>query len=495
LGIPSASIRGIPAKPNMTDLQADQTVERNYVMLKTNILIPTCLIALWTALPGSAQPLADPIPAPIPASEIKVKLTPVVTGLTAPLELRTVEGKSDRAYILDQTGFILVMVKGEVLSQPLLDISAVLAQLNPAFPGAPTGINPGFDERGLLSVAFHPDFNRKHSQGYLKFYTLNSVPVTKVADFPMPPFPAGAEPNCQTVIAERQVLLNNHDVADPGYYRELLRLDKPQFNHNGGSLHFGPDGLLYASFGDGGAADDVGDGHIPVTGNGQSLTTILGKVIRISPLHPSLTSSGDGIASANGQYRIPADNPFVGQAGKVGEIYAYGFRNPYRFNFDGARLILGDVGQNNIEEVDIVTKGGNYGWNKKEGSFLFDPATGDVFTDTSPDPSLIDPVVEYDHFEATENAVTRIAVIGGFVYRDTKIKDLRGQYVFGELNGNLFVADLEAGEMEELSPDVGMFIKGFGQDAQGQLYVVGSTNLGPSGDGGQILRIDRPDKE
>jgi Glucose / Sorbosone dehydrogenase len=239
------------------------------------------------------------------------------------LELRTAGGKSDRAYILDQTGLIQVLVNGELLAEPLLDISGVLAQLKPAFPGAPVGLNPGFDERELLSVAFHPDFHRKNSQGYLKFYTLNSVPVTRVADFPMPPFPPEAEPNCQTVIAERRARLDNPDVSDPGYYREVLRLDKPQFNHNGGSLHFGPDGLLYASFGDGGAADDVADGHIPGTGNAQSLTTILGKVIRISPLHPSLTSSGDGNVSANGQYRIPGDNPFVAQADALDEIYVY----------------------------------------------------------------------------------------------------------------------------------------------------------------------------
>src|SRR5262249_44660172 len=145
------------------------------------------------------------------------------------------------------------------------------------------------------------------------------------------------------------------DVADASSYREVLRLDKPQFNHNGGSLHFGPDGLLYASLRDGGAANDGADGHIPGTGNAQTLTTSLGKVIRINPLHPSLTSSSDGIVSANGQYRIPTGNPFVMQAGAVGEIYAYGVRNPYRFSFDtdNGSLILADVGQNNVEEVNI----------------------------------------------------------------------------------------------------------------------------------------------
>jgi glucose/arabinose dehydrogenase len=473
--------------------------------MNRNVVLLTCFLSLWATLRAQAQMgLADPIPAPIPPSEIEVKLTPVVTGLTSPLELRTAGGRSDRAYIVDQTGLILVLAKGQLRPEPLLDISAVLAQLAPAFPGASPGLNPGFDERGLLSVVFHPNFHRGKGHGDRKFYTLHSVPVTQVADFPMPPFPPGAAPNCQTVIAEWQVRQDNRDVADPGSYREVLRLDKPQFNHNGGSLHFGPDGLLYASLGDGGAANDVAPGHFPETGNGQSLATILGKVIRINPLHPSLTSPSDGIASANGQYRIPQGNPFAMQPGAVGEIYAYGLRNPYRFSFDAkhddsdddnedneGRLILADVGQNNIEEVNIIRRGGNFGWNRKEGSFLFDPGTGQVFTDPTPDPTLIDPVIEYDHFEASVGAVTRIAVIGGFVYRDSKIKGLRGKYVFGELLGNLFVADLEEGQMEELIPNVGMFIKGFGQDDKRQLYVLGSTSLGPSGTGGQVLRIDR----
>ncbi len=478
-------------------------------MMSRTVVIPTCLLALWAALPAPAQvgPLADPIPAPIPASPIQVKLTPVLTGLTSPLELKTAADRNDRTYIVDQTGLILVLVGERVRPEPFLDISDVLAQLAPAFGSGPRGLNPNYDERGLLSVAFHPGFHNKKSPGYQTLYTLHNVPVTRAADFPQPqpPLAPAGEPNCQEVIAEWRVSRHDRDVVDRNSYREVLRSDKPQFNHNGGSLAFGPDGLLYASLGDGGAANDVGAGHLIGTGNAQSLASIRGKVIRINPLHPSLTSHRDGIVSANGQYRIPRGNPFVGQPGALGEIYAYGFRNPYRFSFDAedgdgdrdgdddeeGRLILGDVGQNKIEEVDLVRRGGNYGWNLKEGSFLFDPTTGQVFSGPDPVPGLIDPVVEYDHFEATAGKVTRVAVVGGFVYRDSKIKALEGKYVFGELNGNLFVADLEAGRMEELIPNVGMFIKGFGQDARGRLYVLGSTNIGPSGTGGQVLRIDR----
>ena len=122
--------------------------------------------------------------------------------------------------------------------------------------------------------------------------------------------------------------------VDTDTYREVLRFDKPEFNHNGGTIAFGPDGLLYAAFGDGGNANDVGAGHITATGNAQNLGTILGKVIRINPLEPPAHPASDGDVSANGQYRIPRDNPFVRRAGALGEIFAYGFRNPYRFSFD-----------------------------------------------------------------------------------------------------------------------------------------------------------------
>ena len=174
--------------------------------------------------------------------------------------------------------------------------------------------------------------------------------------------------------------------------RELLRIDKPEYNHNGGALAFGPDGLLYISVGDGGFGDDQGPGHVP-GGNAQSLApgNVLGKILRIDPR---------GHNSANHQYGIPADNPFVGKPG-ADEIFAYGFRNPYRMSFDQntGQLWVGDVGQNAIEEVDIVQAGGNYGWHEKEGTFLFSPGArlnpnDGVVTANSPGQpeGLIDPV-------------------------------------------------------------------------------------------------------
>jgi hypothetical protein len=368
----------------------------------------------------------------------------------------------------------------------------VFSQLSPAFGGAPNGLNPSFDERGLLGLAFHPGFMDANSPGFLTLYTLHNVPVGRRADFEEPPFPnVNVVPNCQEVIAEWKVSQANLDAVDPNSYREILRYDKPQFNHNGGTIDFGPDGLLYGAFGDGGAGDDAGDGHNPATGNAQDLTTILGKTIRINPLNPTLTTDQDGTPSSNGQYRIPPSNPFLNTPGALREIFAYGFRNPYRFSFDAAngRLVMGDVGQNNIEEVNIVTSGGNYGWRIQEGKFLFDPVTGNVFANPNPNPNLIDPVVQYDHFEATVNSVTRIAIVGGFVYRGTKVLGLGGKYITAELNGVLLVADLQTGKLERLVSNLGMFVKGFGQDANNEVYVLGSTEIGPSGAGGMVLQI------
>ena len=477
------------------------------------IFIPSAMIALALAAPAGAQTfLPDPIPQPIPVSPIQVQLPPLVTGLTAPIFLTVSCEGGDRKYVIDQTGLILVMKGNAIQPTPFLDITKVISQLSPAFPGAPQGLNPGYDERGLLGLAFHPGFTDGNSPGFGTLYTLHNVPVGKAADFPQPPFPnAAVVPNCQEVIAEWKVAgINRRDgggpgrndggpggdgggdgglgnAVDPASYREILRFDRPEFNHNGGTVAFGPDGLLYAAFGDGGNANDQGAGHNPVTGNAQDLTTILGKMIRIDPLDPRLTRGG--ILSANGQYRIPRDNPFVSQAGAVKEIWAFGFRNPFRFSFDGGsdRLIQADVGQNNIEEVDIVTRGGNFGWHFKEGTFLFDPATGNVFTDPNHEPGLIDPVVEYDHTEGT--TIARIAIIGGYVYRGSRIPELKGKYICADLNGVLFVANLEAKTLQQLIPKVGMFVKGIGQDSDGELYVMGSTVEGPSGNTGVIAQL------
>jgi len=470
--------------------------------------VPFAVLILLATTPGaSAFQAADPIPQPIPQSGIRVRLEPVADGLGAPIYLTTAvdgsksKGKGDDddhsshrrrqpLYVVDQTGKVLILKGGQVEGAPLLDISDVISGLTPAFPGAPAGLNPGYDERGLLGLAFHPDFTDRGKPGYRTLYTLHNVPVGGPADFAQPPFPPDAAPNCQEVIAEWKVNRGFY-MVEPTSYREILRFDKPQFNHNGGTIVFGADGDLYASFGDGGAANDVGPGHIPGTGNAQNLGTILGKVIRINPLKPSLTRHSEDIPSANGAYRIPRDNPFVRTPGAVKEIYAYGLRNPYRMSFDDGRnrLIVADVGQNNIEEVDVIRRGGNFGWHVKEGTFLFDAATGAVSPDPDPDRRLIDPVVQYDHNPSESLRVGQyLAVAGGFVYRGSRIPALRGKYVFADLTGILFVADLATGKIAKLI-DAGIFIKGFGEDEDDELYALGSANIGPGGDDGVVLAI------
>ena len=465
-------------------------------MISIKSLVLSTLAAMSFAEVAQAQtgPLKDPIPAPIPQSPIQVQLKPFITALSSPIDVTVLNSNGGQMFILDQKGVIL-SPKGNGSVKTVLDISGVIAQLTPAFGGAPQGLNPSYDERGLLGLAFHPGFDNRKSPGFRKFYTLHNVPIGRVADFVEPPFPnAAVVPNCQEVIAEWQMVKENGDfVVPPGSYREVLRFDRPEFNHNGGTVAFGPDGLLYAAFGDGGGANDVGDGHNPATGNAQDLSTILGKMIRINPVDPGLTNKSDGTISENRQYRIPHDNPFAGKKNVVNEIYAYGFRNPYRFSFDAVSgsLILADVGQNNIEEVDIIVAGGDFGWHIQEGTFLFDPTTGNVFTNPKPNPKLINPVAEYDHFEATANAVTRIAIVGGFVYRGTKIPELAGRYICADLNGFLFSVNLKNGKLVQLL-NTGMFIKGFGQDLDNEILVAVSTNEGPGVAGstsGSILKL------
>ena len=443
-------------------------------------------LLLLLSLTGSATastPTPTPTP-PVPLIErgsIKVRLTTVASGLTAPLELTSAADGSGRLFIVQQTGQILILQDRAILPTPFLDVSSRLVPLMPAY-----------DERGLLGFAFHPDFNNASAPGFHKIYTYTNEPVDGPADFTVPdPSPF----DNQVVIAEWQVSATDPNVIDPSTRREVVRIDHPQFNHEGGKLAFrATDHYLYISEGDGGNANDVGDGHNPNKGNGQDKTTVLGKLLRIDPLDPALTMGSPDPISANGKYRIPRTNPFLAQPRAVHEIFAYGLRNPFRFSFDPTldQLIIGDVGQNNIEEIDLGVAGSNYGWNKKEGTFLFNPVDGTIAPDPNPDPGLVNPVAEYSHFDG-------IAVIGGFTYRGTLVPLLANRYIFGDLfgstgSGRLFYAFLANGVIHEFrmgqqNPLLASFLKGFGQDDGGELYVMIDSNIGPSGTGGKILKI------
>lgn len=418
----------------------------------------------------------DPIPVPIPLGGVYVDLETVIDGLPAPLGMAFPDDGTGRMLVYDQAGTVTVIDGGTPLGTPFLNVASRLVPLGIGGPGT-------YDERGLLGFALHPQFGTVN-----KVYTYTSEPVNGAADFTLS---ISGSFDHQSVIAEWTVDGGNPNVIDESTRRELLRVDQPQFNHNGGVMRFGADGYLYIAFGDGGEADDQGDGH-GASGNGQDLDTIHGAIIRID-------IDGGGILSANGEYGIPPDNPFVGQAG-IDEIYAYGFRNPYSFSFDSMTgdLYVADVGQNDVEEVNIVVSGGNYGWRIKEGSFFFDPngAEGGFVTETpvvSVPPILIDPIAEYDHDEG-------ISIIGGYVYHGTA-PELAGRYVFGDFGasfsqptGRLFVMNPSTNAISELriglsAAPLGLWVKGFAQDLDGNVYVCGSDQLAPAGSGGKVLKI------
>ena len=455
--------------------------------------------ATFTNNAGSSTVVMAPAPTPTPSptpilprigkGPVRIELQTVVTGVTSPLQLLSANDGTTRLFLVEQTGRIRILNNGSLGATPFLDVSSRLVSLN-----------ANYDERGLLSLTFHPGFSNPSSPGYRKIYTYTSEPVNGAADFTVP-VPMGFTFNHQSVIAEWQVSAGNPDVIDPATRREVMRIDEPQSNHNGCTLAFRPsDHYLYLSLGDGGAADDAGAGHNPTIGNGQDLTTVLGKMLRIDPLDPALTSTSGDPVSANGKYRVPISNPFVATtqpANRVAEIYAFGLRNVFRFSFDAPtdKLVAGDVGQDHVEEIDLIEAAKNYGWNRKEGSFLFH-SDGSVSPDPSPDPALTNPLAEYSHDDG-------IAVIGGFVYRGSGVLALPGKYIFGDLtapgssppSGRLFyLDDLTSATIKEFrigndDRSLGLLLKGFGQDANNELYVLADTNIGPTGTTGRILKI------
>jgi len=423
----------------------------------------------------------NPIPQPIPKGSITIDLELVASDLIAPVHLTHAGDGSGRLFIVDQPGEIRILNNaGTLLPTPFLDIKSDII---------PLGIfgmdENNFDERGLLGLAFHPNYANAGQPGFGKLYTFSSQPVSGPADFTLSSF-SGASFDNQNVIHEWEVDQFDSNVVDVLTKREVMRVDEPQFNHQGGMLEFGPDGYLYIAFGDGGGANDNEDGHGTI-GNSQDRSTILGTIVRIDPLRPNDNPSSLDTVSANGQYRIPTTNPFLLDINALDEIYAVGFRNPWRFSFDSMTgdLIVADVGQNLIEEIDIVQSGGNYGWSLKEGTFAFDRVTAQLSFDLGGLPgNLIDPVAQYDHDEG-------ISITGGFVYRGQAIPELFSRYIFGDFSsgflipsGRLFHVNLNDGEIKEFilaggDPPLDTFVKSTGQDEDGELYFLVGQNLGP----------------
>ncbi len=421
------------------------------------------------------------VAAQIPTGDIEIRLDLVADGLTAPVTATSAGDGSGRLFVVDQPGQIRIIKDGQLLATPFLDVSDKIPALNGFF-----------DERGLLGLAFHPNYA---SNG--RFFVRYSAPREGDPDEPCND-PDGFIVGCHSEVLAEYAVSGDPDIADPDSEILLFSVEEPQFNHDSGQVAFGPDGFLYFSIGDGGGAHDgLADdppSHGPI-GNGQNILTALGSILRLDVDSPPQ----DPLA-----YAIPPDNPFVGVPG-VDEIYAYGMRNPYRFSFDDGpggdgRLFLGEVGQNLFEEIDIVVKGGNYGWVIREGFHCFDPLNPldppAVCSDTGPlGEPLLDPVAEYDHGDG-------IAVIGGFVYRGSLFPELVGKYVFGDFSvdfgptGRIFwldadgvLSDIFEFQLGAANDPLGLAVFGLGEDEQGEIYLLASENIGPAGTGGKVFHI------
>lgn len=405
------------------------------------------------------------------AAPPRLKLEPVVEkSFTSPVAITHAGDASNRLFVVDQRGLVqIIAADGMLVPEPFLDISDRLV-----------AERTGFDERGLLSIAFHPDYQTNG-----KLYAYYSAPSENAPGSDEMPI------DHQSVVAEFTVSADPNRV-DASSERILLTVDQPQFNHDGGQLAFGPDGLLYISLGDGGGADDNDAGHTGGSsdkpdgglGNSQDLSNLLGSILRIDPL---------GTSAPGGQYSIPENNPFAAQDdNRRDEIFAYGLRNPWRFSFDRetGELFCADVGQGEVEEVNIIESGQNYGWRKFEGDFEFDPTaqtTGDTFTA---------PIGQYAHPGSNIAGLINVgtSVTGGYVYRGSAIPALVGTYIFGDWTASfsdpsgtllalepqeggefiLSLVDLESGNPLEA------FVPTFGEDESGELYVATKTTLAPS---------------
>lgn len=372
------------------------------------------------------------------ADSLSLKLQKIADGLHSPVAAAfTPDGVM---LVCDQIGVIRSLENNKLNDAPFLDIQDKLIKLSGAY-----------DERGLLGIALHPDYSNNK-----KFYVYYSAP------------PRESGSDNQGIISEFTASSDGLK-ADPATERILLTVEEPESNHNGGDLKFGPDGYLYIGLGDGGGA---GDKH-GESGNGQNLNNLLGKILRIDINDPKT-------------YKVPSDNPFVGKSAKP-EIWAYGLRNPWRFSFDKntGQLFVGDVGQNKFEEVNIVEKGGNYGWKVMEATHCFDPEQN------CKTEGLKQPIAEYPH-------AAGISITGGFVYNGSSIENLKGKYVFADYSGPMFFL-AKTGDswkmgniqiIDKLSDD--LKILSFAEDNDSELYVLTNEASGPKGNKGAIYKLVKP---
>ena len=353
--------------------------------------------------------------APGATGAASIVLTPVVSGLDAPVFVTSAKDGSGRLFVVEQTGKVRVIKAGVLLSTPLIDLTSQVAKGG---------------EQGVLGLAFHPKF--KTNGLFYVSYTRSDGDL---------------------VVDQYKTSATNGNVGDPRTLRRIITIDHPgEINHNGGMIVFDPTGYLYIGTGDGGGGGDP-------NGHGQSKNTLAGKLLRINV---------NGSVGTR-QYQIPTSNPYVGKAG-LDEIWSFGLRNPWRFSFDRLTgdLWIGDVGQAKYEEVDRSTsstnkgRGVNFGWNVMEGRHCYSPATGCSAV------GKLYPVVEYTHSEGC-------AITGGYVYRGTAVPSLRGRYVFGDYcSGTIWSVPNNGGSpiTKSLLMDTAYSISSFGEDEKGELYLV-----------------------
>ena len=382
--------------------------------------------ALATAPAASATPMASATPVatavPTPLLDVSINLSPVASGFASAIGVSSAPGDA-RLFVIQQTGQV-VIVSGGKRGGIFLDISTRLSCCG---------------ERGLLGLAFHPEYTTNG-----RFFVRYTTPA---GDVRVSEFHVSTDPNRADATSEKVIITIPH----------------PSFaNHNGGRIEFGPDGYLYIGTGDGGSGGDPNN-------HGQALNTLLGKLLRIDVDH-----AAGGLA-----YAIPDDNPFVGQAGKRGEIWSYGLRNPYTFSFDREThdLWIADVGQDAYEEVDLATAAGgggrgvNYGWSVMEGNHCYKPATGCDATGMAP------PLAEYAH--GSGDAIG-CAIIGGYVYRGSAHPQLSGRYFFGDYCSGRIWDVAAAGPVQQTPqglPGSGLQITGWGQDVNGELYLTATNGV------------------
>lgn len=349
-----------------------------------------------------------------PAREYTVVAAFPNLSFSRPVDLQHAGDNTNRIFVVEQAGAIYVFQNDghTKTKKTFLDIRGK--------------VDSGGNEEGLLGLAFHPDYK---TNGY--FYVNYTA----------------SNPN-RTVISRFKVS-SDPNKADPESEQELLSFSQPYSNHNGGQVSFGPDGFLYIAVGDGGSGGDPHD-------NGQNRSTLLGSILRID------VNKQEG----GKQYGIPADNPFAKNTnGYREEIYAYGLRNPWRFSFDpeNGRLWTGDVGQNAYEEIDIIEKGGNYGWNDMEGNHCFEPSHGCNRA------GLRLPIHEYGRSEG-------LSVTGGFVYRGPTLKSLEGKYIYADFaTRRIWALDHSnlSRPVNTLLLEADFNISSFGVDQNNELYLCG----------------------